>query len=919
MHGWSTALRMARREARRAKGRSALVIALIALPVFGLSFVAVAYDSFRLTEEQQIDRDIGAADAQLAWRFQSSAYQTPDLMVQGAEPGTPLREQPPTADEVREVLPPGSHVVPRRTETLRMRTATGHGDLHAEWLDLDDPIHLPRVVLREGRAPVGDGEVALTRRGADRLGAGIGDEVATADGEQGWTVVGIAEFPYRFAAAVLLPADPAAAETWLVSTPEPVTWEQVRELNEHGIFVRSRHVLLNPPPPSQVDADDHVTWSPDDTGQQIALGTLLVGMATLEVVLLAGPAFAVSARRRQRQLALVAAQGGTSAHLRRIVLADGIVLGAAGAVVGVAVGVAAALAAVPLLEEHLLNRRISATRVFPLALLGVAVLAVVTGLLAAVVPAVTAARQQVVSALSGRRGQVRSRTRWLVVGLVTAGLGAGLATAGAWQVATGAMVAGLVIAQLGLVLCTPALVGLVARLGRLLPLAPRMALRDTGRHRAAAAPAVAAVMAAVAGALTLGIYVAAGDQRSHDSHQAGLPVGHVVVPYEVWGDDGPEVLTADQQEQVRAAMVDALPVTGIHEVTVAACRQGAGADGCRVRVPVAEPHRCPAEDLRAERLAARSAAGGEFAFSSLLTDEEQRQARTDPRCQEPERFSYVHLGFAVIDDGSALPALTGGDRGDLAAARAALAAGGVVVTDERKVVDGRTTLEIIDYADERERVREITVPAYALTSGEDVGFVVLPTGALDQVDLGAQPYGLVAATAAVPTQAQEDALRASLSGIHTDLGRQAQVARGPSDRQDPLLLVLTAVAGVVALAAAGIATGLAAADRRGDLATLGAVGASPRVRRWLATSQAGTIAGLGALLGTAAGVGSAAAVLAGLNRAEAHVWPPPAPPYELAIPWPVLVLLLVVVPAVAMAGAGLLTRSRLPAERRRLT
>lgn len=60
-------------------------------------------------------------------------------------------------------------------------------------------------------------------------------------------------------------------------------------------------------------------------------------------------------------------------------------------------------------------------------------------------------------------------------------------------------------------------------------------------------------------------------------------------------------------------------------------------------------------------------------------------------------------------------------------------------------------------------------------------------------------------------------------------------------------------------------------------------------------------------------------MLAGLNRAEAHVWPPPGPPYELAIPWPALVLLLVVVPAVAMAGAGLLTRSRLPAERRRLT
>jgi putative ABC transport system permease protein len=41
------------------------------------------------------------------------------------------------------------------------------------------------------------------------------------------------------------------------------------------------------------------------------------------------------------------------------------------------------------------------------------------------------------------------------------------------------ILAGLFVAELGLVLCTPAFVGLVARLGGVLPLAPRIALRDT--------------------------------------------------------------------------------------------------------------------------------------------------------------------------------------------------------------------------------------------------------------------------------------------------------------------------------------------------------------------------------------------------------------------------------------------------------
>ena len=49
MSGWLTALRIARREARRARGRSVLVAAMIALPVAALSFFAAQYDTFELS------------------------------------------------------------------------------------------------------------------------------------------------------------------------------------------------------------------------------------------------------------------------------------------------------------------------------------------------------------------------------------------------------------------------------------------------------------------------------------------------------------------------------------------------------------------------------------------------------------------------------------------------------------------------------------------------------------------------------------------------------------------------------------------------------------------------------------------------------------------------------------------------------
>src|SRR5690606_16467389 len=145
--------------------------------------------------------------------------------------------------------------------------------------------------------------------------------------------------------------------SWLVDSPEPITWQRVLGLNQLGIVVTSRAVLENPPPDEEVPLaqlrGQVGIGDPDD----VALGVLVGGLALLEVVLLAGPAFAVSARRRQRQLALVAANGGTPAHVRRIVLADGVVLGALGASFGIVLGVVAAFVARPWIEETIARAR----------------------------------------------------------------------------------------------------------------------------------------------------------------------------------------------------------------------------------------------------------------------------------------------------------------------------------------------------------------------------------------------------------------------------------------------------------------------------------------------------------------------------------------------------------------------------------
>ena len=910
---WLTALRIARREARRAKGRSTLVIAMIALPVLALSFAAASYDMFRLRPAERADREMGAADARLLWEYTGSVQQDPRGDGWSAEGD--VTPKPHTESEILAALPAGSRIIRSRESYADFRTASGIGTVGTRGLDIRDPLTAGLVTLLDGRAPATSGEVAISPQAADRLGAGLGGTIQNSDRTKSWTVTGIVEFPGSlFENIVFLPdAIPGGGANssggsagWLWDAPGPVSWDQVKQLNQRGMVVYSREVLIHPPPASETP---EMFASSDVDAEAIGVGGLVAGLAILEIVLLAGPAFAVGARRRRRDLGLVAANGGTPAHLRRIVLADGVVLGAVGAVAGLAIGVAAAFATRPLLEELLVHQRAGGYRVFPLALAAIAVLAVGTGVLAALVPAFTAARGDVVAALTGRRGSVRSRKRWLVTGIALAAVGTAVTFFGAQRTEINMVLAGLILGELGLVLCTPALVGLIARLGRALPLAPRIALRDTARNRAASAPAIAAVMAAVAGSVALGVVLTAEQERNDNGYQAGLPDGYALIQYQYGGPGTGPVggEKAPDMSRVAAVARGTLPAVSAVPFTEVACPAGTPNNvycGLSPRLPA--ERECPwAND------------------AGTLSAEDQREARQDPRCdQRHSTWSTIGYGSAVATP-DALPGLTGATGDDLAKAKAALAAGGAVLGDPRYIVDGKVTLEIYDSRqadgtmtrEEQAKIPTMVVPAHAVASGLPPFGVILSSEAVAAAKLVERPSAIVVSTNRMPTRAEEDRLTAALRDLDQEL--YLSVERGPNRNSDPTLLILAAAAGLITLGAAGIATGLAAADGRADLSTLAAVGASPGVRRRLSLSQSGVISGLGTVLGVAAGLGVSAAVLYAYNQAGASRWPA-EPPYPVGIPWQSLAVV-AVVPIVAMLGAGLLTRSRLPIEARRAT
>jgi len=885
------ALRIARRDARRAPARSLLVVAMIALPVVGLTSADVLARTAELSPADKVTRQMGPADAVLSYaggpvKQSPSGKEASNEVLPGAH-------APTTADVLRD-LPPGSQVVTRTG--VQASFGTRAGIKRAELIGFDYAAPPVRGMIRQvaGRPPRTGDEIALSRPLAGAIEMGLGDSVRTTRPEEkAFRVVGIVEDPYDLKATVAYtvpaglpagtdrarPGELGSSSAWFASTVRPVDWRQVLALNAKGYLVKSREVLLRPPPRSQVPYyADQPSSSPVGI-ETVAIVVLAVGMALLEVVLLAGPAFAVGARRRRRELALVAATGGERRDVRNIVLAGGAVLGLTAAAVGIALGIGLAAAVLPLLER-LTGSVAGRFDVRPLDLTGVALVGLVTGLAAALLPARAAARQDVVTALAGRRGAVRTRARVPLIGLTVAVVGAVIAVVGAVQLRSAAPVlAGAVIGEIGLIACTPALLGLAGRLGRHLPPSPRLALRDAARNRSSATPAVAAIMAAVAGSVAVGIGV--GSLSAHDraAYQPQLAHGDALVQLN-------SSAASAAAPQVADTLRAKLPARHVAIVRSEPCHPSdSSCLDIGLRMP---PERaCPAGKARSEA--------------------ESRRLRKDPRCAQVERGSSIYPVPIIVDDGDDLPRLIGAPASD---GVAALRAGKAIVFDRRYVKDGKATFTTTSLANPEENHQ--LLPAIAVSADVPLPQAVLPTSLARQLGMRPGPIAVHADNRTVPTEEQEQATQGALDALGDNMG--LVIERGYVDRYNVGLLALVVGAGLITLGAAGIATALSNVDSQADLVTLAAVGASPRVRRLLSMSRAGVIAVLGTALGTLAGFVPAVGLILAQRALD-----PPGVLRPLDVPWPSLAGTAILVPAIAILIAGLFSRSRLPVERRSAT
>jgi putative ABC transport system permease protein len=857
---WRASLRIARRDAWRHKGRSLLVIALIGLPVLALGTADIAYRTWQLGPHEKLNRTLGSADG-LVMSVGEPLQQVPTNPYSFREVGSFSTDRRPTAADVQALLPPGSRVIERRqlyTPAPSIHTVSGRKDIELYGFAYADP--MARGLLRQviGRAPGTTDEIAFTTALARDSGWHIGDSVQTSLRDRPFRLVGIvADAGSRSSAAAFVPlavlpqGDRTASDAkWLVDTPGPLSWADVQRLNARGYIAVSRAVFLNPPPLSQVP----FAGRPKSINRAFVLSaTIIGGMALLEIVLLAGPAFAISARRQRRDLALIGSVGGRRRDLRNVVLANGVVLGVVAGLVAVALAVGLSAIGIATVGHHI-DAPPGPFDVRPLELLALTAVSLASALAAAVFPARGAARTDVVATLAGRRGEVRSSKKTPVIGGL--GIAGGVTLMFVSGLSGVQIVAGMALVEVGVVMCVPTLLGLVARTARWLPLSPRIALRDAGRNRSSAAPAIAAVMAGVIGCVAVLLSIASASDKDRRGYIPALP-----------NYDG-QVTSSGQLHapQVLAAVQQALP--GSRSAVIHGARQ------CYTS-------QCPEQ-------------------TSL----------------EPADQSSVSAVYGtIVDDGPATQLLLPGSN-----AVAALHARQAVVSIPNQVHNGQVRLSVStadpqgNTSDKQVSVPAVFVPSAGSAPDRPWVGLIVPSAMAARLGVPIEDRNVYIRTAHRVTEHEQQVLAGALGAINPGLTTEFET--GYHDHDAWKLLMLATVATVIALGASVIATALSTVDSRPDLITLASVGAAPRTRRLLATSRAGVIAGIGTILGTGAGallatvwVKGQAAVRLNLASGGSNV------KMRFVVPWWPLLIVVVAAPLLAMLATGAFTRSRLPSER----
>ncbi len=398
-----------------------------------------------------------------------------------------------------------------------------------------------------------------------------------------------------------------------------------------------------------------------------------------------------------------------------------------------------------------------------------------------------------------------------------------------------------------MIFLVPVVVVAMARLGRRMPLPLRYAVRDAARHRTRTVPAVAAVAATVAGVVALAIANSSDQAQAKADYHPLLPQGLSSVVVNRAHPDWTAVTAAVTR------------VAGTSHVETV--------HGLATHQPF---------ELRAPGHRALTAGwASPFPTPALVSDggDEATQALVWPSLSTAQQHRV----------------------------EAALGAGRAVVFTQDPVAGDHAVLRL---GHDRLRLPALFVPVgdrMMATQG------VLPPSLLHRLGVTRTASGLLVSGAPL-TASQEDDLTQVLGGVDSSASLYVERGYQTANAEKIVLWILFGLGAILMLGGTLTATFLALSDARPDLATLSAVGASPRTRRGVAAAYALAVGFVGAVLGAAVGFIPGVAITYPLTRG----FDPGAPSHYLEIPWLLIGGLVIALPLFTALVVGLLARSRLP-------
>lgn len=547
--GWRVATRLARREVRRRWGRTLLVMLLVAIPVYGMTVLTVLVRTSRSTPAREFVRQFGQAN-----------------LVGLGNIATPTGG-----------WPAGTKVVTgHEVDTIGVIAGTTARLAQVTDIDLHNPLTRGAVLLRHGRFPTRAGEALLSPNLARAFHVGVGDTLKLANPHWTERVVGIGVRADNWNEGLL-----AVRGRELASGSSGFATDRVQSIALVQLPGHPTATQLQRYAPAYFGA----TTNNDGNDTQRAVDwTLVAGVIALGIsgIVISG-AFAVGARRQLVTLGQLSANGAGESLLRRMLSLQGAFCGALGTAAGLAAGVTT-LVLMHGRFDTWTHRDIGPYMWSLPNMIAIAVTGVAAATIAAFVPARTAARVPVLSALAGRRPLGALPAMIVPIGIALFGGGVvvlGLVAAasrngGGDQLAAAAVFGGLLVLT-GACCVSPVVVASLTVVAQRVKGAGRVASRSLVRNRARSAAVVMALAAINAGAIAMSTAFASSTDKVAVS-APDVPDSALVIVHHVTDDTGGttvgfEAVPKQFESALRTVLPDATwnrrrAVLGAHLATV---------------------------------------------------------------------------------------------------------------------------------------------------------------------------------------------------------------------------------------------------------------------------------------------------------------------------------------------------------------